>query len=123
MWKTINLRYPLPVNSNQTILPSYRHSYRMGIAIQFVRENSQSIEPHCFGDMNIPQLKKETRRSQYDLPWGRSTIHFHDLRDITVLIRLETHGMTPTLNLIKSKAIFRIKHTPTSTMHQCIANK
>ena len=70
--------------------------------------------------MNIPQLKKKLD----DL----STIclrdaahHFHNLRDITVLIRLETHGMTPTLNLIKSKAIFlilrkRIKHTPTSTI-------
>ena len=49
--KRINLT-PLPV-------PSYRHSYRLGIVIQFVRENSQSIEPHCFGDMNIPQLKEK----------------------------------------------------------------
>ena len=73
--------------------------------------------------MNIPQLKGETRQSQYDFAFRCTIHHFHDLRDASVLIRLETHGMTPTLNLIKSKAIFRIKHTPTSTMHQCIANK
>lgn len=71
--------------------------------------------------MNIPQLKKKLDDLSTICLRDAAQFHFHDLRDITVLIRLETHGMTPTLNLIKSKAIFlilrkRIKHTPTSTI-------
>ena len=51
----------------------------MGIAIQFVRENSQSIEPHCFGDMNIPQLKEKLDNlsticlGMHDSSFSRST--------------------------------------------------
>ena len=52
--------------------------------------------------MNIPQLKEKLDDLSTTLPWGRSTIHFHDLRDITVLIRLETHGIPSTLSLIES---------------------
>ena len=67
-WGRINLT-PLPV-------PSYRHSYRLGIVIQFVRENSQSIEPHCLCDMNIPQLKEKLDNLSTTLPLDARFIIF-----------------------------------------------
>ena len=48
----------------------------MGIVIQFVRVNSQSIEPHCLCDMNIPQLKEKIDNLSTTLPWDARFIIF-----------------------------------------------